>query len=148
VKRNLGDGYELDDDRERVDVDAVHEYLSGESYWAKGRPRSEVERLVRESTRVVGLYKDGAQIGFCRALSDGVSFAYLADVYVLDEHRGRGLGLELVREMVENGPHAQRKWLLHTRDMHRLYAKLGFGVPGERVMERDLSRAMTPERRP
>lgn len=148
MKRNLGDGYELDDDRERVDVDAVHEYLSGESYWAKGRPRAEVERLVRESTRVVGLYKDGAQIGFCRALSDGVSFAYLADVYVLDEHRGRGLGLELVREMVENGPHAQRKWLLHTRDMHRLYAKLGFGVPGERVMERDLSRAMTPERRP
>jgi GNAT superfamily N-acetyltransferase len=65
-----------------------------------------------------------------------MSFAYLADVYVLDEHRGRGLGLELVREMIDNGPYAGRTWLLHTRDMHRLYAKLGFGTPGERLMER------------
>jgi GNAT superfamily N-acetyltransferase len=136
VRRDLGDGYELDDDRSRVDVDAVHAYLSGVSYWAKGRPRAEVERLVRESQRVVGLYKDGAQIGFCRAASDGVSFVYLADVYVLEEHRGRGLGLELVREMVENGPYADRKWILHTRDMHRLYEKVGFGEPGERLMER------------
>jgi GNAT superfamily N-acetyltransferase len=140
VRRNLGNGYELDDDRERIDVDAVHAYLSGESYWAKGRPRSEVERLVRESRRVVGLYKDGAQIGFCRAASDDVSFVYLADVYVLDGHRGRGLGLELVREMVERGPYANRKWILHTRDMHALYAKLGFGAPGERLMERDPTR--------
>jgi ribosomal protein S18 acetylase RimI-like enzyme len=95
-----------------------------------------MERLVREAQRVVGLYKDGTQVGFCRAASDGMSFAYLADVYVLEEHRGRGLGLELVREMVENGPYADRKWLLHTRDMHRLYTKLGFGPPSERVMER------------
>jgi GNAT superfamily N-acetyltransferase len=95
-----------------------------------------MERLVRDASRVVGLYKDGDQIGFCRAYSDGASFAYLADVYVLDDHRGRGLGLELVREMVENGPYADRGWILHTRDMHRLYEKLGFGPPSERVMER------------
>ena len=136
MKRDLGDGYELDDDPDRIDVDAVHAYLGGISYWAKGRPREEQERLVREACRVVGLYKDGAQIGFCRAATDGASFVYLADVYVLDEHRGRGLGLELVREMVENGPDADRRWLLHTRDMHRLYEKLGFGPPSERVMER------------
>jgi GNAT superfamily N-acetyltransferase len=135
VKRDLGDGYELDDDRGRVDVDAVHAYIS-QSYWATGRPLAEMERLVREAQRVVGLYKDGVQIGFCRAVSDDMSFAYLADVYVLEEHRGRGLGFELVREMVENGPYADRKWILHTRDMHRLYAKLGFGPPSERVMER------------
>ena len=135
MKRDLGDGYELDDDPGRVDVDAVHAYIS-QSYWATGRPRTEMERLVRDAQRVVGLYKDGEQVGFCRAASDGMSFAYLADVYVLEEHRGRGLGLELVREMVENGPYADRKWLLHTRDMHRLYAKLGFGRPSERVMER------------
>ena len=135
MKRDLGDGYELDDDRERIDVEAVHAYLS-QAYWAMGRPRVEVERLVREARRVVGLYKDGAQVGFCRAFSDDMSFAYLADVYVLEEHRGRGLGLELVREMVDNGPYASRRWLLHTRDMHRLYAKLGFGEPGERLMER------------
>jgi GNAT superfamily N-acetyltransferase len=135
VRRDLGEGYELDDDRERVDVDAVHAYIS-QAYWAMGRPRTEVERLVGEAQRVVGLYKGGEQVGFCRAASDGMSFAYLADVYVLEEHRGRGLGLELVREMVENGPYASKRWLLHTRDMHRLYAKLGFGEPGERLMER------------
>jgi GNAT superfamily N-acetyltransferase len=140
VKRDLGDGYELDDDPVRIDVDAVHAYLGGVSYWAKGRPREEVERLVREACRVVGLYKDGEQIGFCRAATDGASFVYLADVYVLDEHRGRGLGLALVREMVEEGPYARRRWLLHTRDMHRLYAKLGFGEPGERLMERQPKR--------
>jgi GNAT superfamily N-acetyltransferase len=136
VTRALGDGYELDDDRDRVDIDAVHAYIGIVSYWAKGRSRAEMERLVRDASRVVGLYKDGDQIGFCRAYSDGASFAYLADVYVLDDHRGRGLGLELVREMVENGPYADRGWILHTRDMHRLYEKLGFGPPSERVMER------------
>jgi len=135
VKRQLDGGYELDDDRERVDIDAVHAYIS-QAYWALDRPRTEVERLVREAQRVVGLYKDGEQVGFCRAASDGMSFAYLADVYVLEEHRGRGLGLELVREMVDNGPYATKRWLLHTRDMHGLYAKLGFGEPGERLMER------------
>jgi GNAT superfamily N-acetyltransferase len=136
MRRELADGYELDDDSDRVDIDAVHAFISGESYWAQGRPRALVERLVREATRVVGLYKDGAQVGFSRAATDGATVVYLADVYVLAEHRGRGLGLELVREMVENGPLADRTWLLHTRDMHALYAKLGFGPPGDRLMER------------
>jgi GNAT superfamily N-acetyltransferase len=136
MRRQLADGYELDDDSDRVDIEAVHAFISGESYWAQGRPRAMVERLVREATRIVGLYKDGAQVGFSRAATDGATVVYLADVYVLAEHRGRGLGLELVREMVENGPLADRTWLLHTRDMHSLYAKLGFGPPGERLMER------------
>ncbi|HEU5476651.1 MAG TPA: GNAT family N-acetyltransferase [Gaiellaceae bacterium] len=136
MRRKLADGYELDDDPARVDIDAVHAYISGESYWAEGRSRDMVERLVREADRVVGLYRDGAQVGFSRAATDGAHVVYLADVYVLAEHRGRGLGLELVREMVDNGPFADRTWLLHTRDMHGLYAKLGFGPPGERLMER------------
>lgn len=136
MRRELADGYELDDDAGRVDIDAVHAFISGESYWAQGRSRALVERLVWEATRVVGLYKDGAQVGFSRAATDGATVVYLADVYVLAEHRGRGLGLELVREMVENGPLADRTWLLHTRDMHPLYAKLGFGPPGDRLMER------------
>jgi GNAT superfamily N-acetyltransferase len=134
--RALGDGYELDDDRDRVDVDAVHRFLAEESYWAKGRTREHVERLVREASCVVGLYLGGAQVGFCRAVSDDTSFAYLADVYVLPEHRGRGLGEELVREMVDRGPYAQRAWLLHTSDMHPLYRKLGFAAPSPKVMER------------
>ena len=133
--RDLGEGFELDDDPARVDLDAVHAFLTN-AYWAEGRPRTEVERLVNEAQRVVGLYKDGVQVGFCRCATDGMSFAYLADVYVLPEHRGKGLGVELVREMVEGSRYTHVKWLLHTRDAHALYAKLGFGEPGERLMER------------
>jgi GNAT superfamily N-acetyltransferase len=135
MRRELGEGYELDDDPARIDLDAVHSYLTT-SYWAEGRSRDEVERLVREAQRVVGLYADGRQVGFCRAVSDGASVTYLADVYVLPEHRGRGLGVELVREMIDNGPYAARRWLLHTRDAHELYRRFGFGAPGERLMER------------
>ena len=91
---------------------------------------------MREASRVVGLYRDGRQVGFARAVTDGVSIAYLADVYVLPEFRGRGLGVELVREIVEGSPFADRKWLLHTADAHGLYARFGFGPPSERVLER------------
>jgi GNAT superfamily N-acetyltransferase len=136
VKRDLGGGYELDDDAARIDAGAVHAYISGESYWAHGRPFELQARLIREARRVVGLYRHGEQVGFCRAAGDGVSVMYLADVYVLPEHRGRGLGVELVREMVERGPYANVRWMLHTSDAHELYAKLGFGAPGARLMER------------
>jgi GNAT superfamily N-acetyltransferase len=82
------------------------------------------------------VYHDGRQIGFARAVDcDAAGFVYLADVYVLDEHRGRGLGVELVEEIVERGPFAGRRWVLHTRDMHSLYEKFGFG-PNVRLMER------------
>jgi ribosomal protein S18 acetylase RimI-like enzyme len=137
VRRELAEGLQLDDDPGRVDVDAVHDYLANESDWAKGRPRAVVERLVREAQRVVGLYDNGRQVGFARAFTDGVSLVYLADVYVLPEYRGRGLGTELVREIVENGPYADVRWILHTRDAHGLYRKLGFREASERVMERD-----------
>jgi GNAT superfamily N-acetyltransferase len=135
-RRGLGDGFELDDDRERIDLREVHRFLCDESYWATGRPYAVQERLVREAARVVGLYHEGRQIGFCRAASDGTSFAYLADVYVLKEFRGRGLGEALVREMVDRGPHSGLGWLLHTTNMHALYRKLGFDAPGPKVMER------------
>jgi GNAT superfamily N-acetyltransferase len=94
MKRGLEGGYELDDDPARIDVDAVHAFLT-QSYWAEGRSRETVERLVLEAQRVVGLYHEGRQVGFCRAVSDDASLTYLADVYVLEEHRGRGLGVEL-----------------------------------------------------
>ncbi len=136
MRRELGDGFELDDDRARIDRDAVHAYLGGESYWAAGRTRERQDELIDASHRVVGLYRDGRQVGFARAVDcDAAGFVYLADVYVLEECRGRGLGLELVREIVVNGPYAERRWVLHTRDMHALYRKLGFG-PNERLMER------------
>jgi GNAT superfamily N-acetyltransferase len=136
MRRELADGIELDDDPSRIDVGAVHDFLSNHAYWAEGRSRETVERTVREASRVVGLYADGRQIGFARAFTDGVAAVYLADVYVLPEHRGRGLGVELVREMVEGSPLTDRKWLLHTRDAHDLYRRFGFGAPSERVMER------------
>ncbi len=136
MMRALPGGFELDDDPGRIDVVAVHRYLSEESYWAAGRSFETVARLVREAARVVGLYRGGAQVGFGRAVSDGIAVAYLADVYVLAEYRGQGLGEELVRELVELGPLANVRWLLHTRDAHSLYARVGFGPPGERLMER------------
>jgi GNAT superfamily N-acetyltransferase len=136
MRRELGDGFELDDDPSRVDVAEVHRFISEESYWGKGRPLQTQERLVREASRVVGLYHEDRQVGFARAVTDRVAFVYLADVYVLDEFRGRGFGLALAREMVEGAAFADRKWLLHTGDAHELYAKLGFGPPSERLMER------------
>ncbi len=116
TRRDLGDGFELDDDKQRVDLVEVHRYLCDESYWAAGRPFDVQERLVRDAARIVGLYQGERQIGFCRAYTDDVSFAYLADVYVLTEFRGRGFGEELVREMVDNGPFATNRWLLHTTE--------------------------------
>ena len=136
MRRELEDGFELDDAKDRIDLDEIHRFLSEEAYWALGRPRHVQERLVREATRVVGLYHGDRQVGFCRAASDGVSFVYLADVYVLPEYRGRGLGEELLREMIERGPLADRRWLLHTSNMHPLYRKFGFDVPDAKVMER------------
>jgi GNAT superfamily N-acetyltransferase len=136
MRRSLSDGYELDDDARRVDVGVVHRYLSDESYWAAGRARETVERLVTEASRVVGVYRDGQLVGFCRVVSDDVTFAFLFDVFVLPEHRGHGLGVELVREAVELGPHRDLSWFLGTRDAHTLYERFGFGIPDERWMVR------------
>jgi GNAT superfamily N-acetyltransferase len=140
VIRDLGDGLQLDDDKDRIDAAEVHRFLSEDAYWAIGRPRETVDRLIREASRVVGVYDGDRQIGFCRAFTDGLALAYLADVYVLPEYRGRGLGEELVREMVENGPFAHVKWILHTEDMHPLYRKFGFTEPNYKVLERPATR--------
>jgi len=136
VRREVGDGLELDDDEGRIDRAEVHRWLSEVSYWAAGRPRGTQDRLIDDAQRVVGLYDGDRQIGFCRAASDGVSFVYLADVYVLEEYRGRGLGEALVRFMIDESPYADVRWLLHTTNMHPLYRKLGFAEPDYKVMER------------
>ena len=136
MKRDLGGGYELDDDPARLDREAVYRYLSGESYWAKGRARDVQDALIEGAARVVGLYHHDEQVGFTRTLSDGHAQSYLADVYVLEEHRGRGLGVELVRFSVDEGPFAETKWFLHTSDAHDLYRKFGFAEPGDKALER------------
>ena len=137
MRKTLAGGNELDDDRSRVDRAAVHAYIGGVSYWAKGRPREVMDGLIDRAARVVGLYAgDGAQVGFTRTVDAPDAFlVYLADVYVLDDHRGSGLGVELVRFTIDEGPYADRRWLLHTKDAHALYEKFGFG-PNERVAER------------
>ena len=135
MRRELPGGYELDDDPARLDLDAIWAFLSTEAYWGRTRTRELFERQAREAAQVIGLYLRERQVGLEHAFTDDV-VAYLADVYVLSEHRGRGFGVELVRAMVEEGPLRDLRWLLHTRDAHALYAKFGFGPPGERVMER------------
>ncbi|HXP28445.1 MAG TPA: GNAT family N-acetyltransferase [Solirubrobacteraceae bacterium] len=151
MRRELDGGFELDDDRARIDIDEVHRFISTESYWGLGRSRELVERTVAGSARVVGLYdgsESGRQIGFARAISDGVSLAYLADVYVLEPYRGRGLGLELVREIVERS-FGRVRWMLHTADAQRLYLKLGFSedAPPYKLMERSASLAASDQAR-
>ncbi|HEY2602435.1 MAG TPA: GNAT family N-acetyltransferase [Thermoleophilaceae bacterium] len=136
MTRQLEGGFELDTERSRVDLDEVARFLSEDSYWARGRSRETMERLLREAQLVVGIYKDGRQAAFCRVVTDGVAFAYLADVYVHPDFRGRGLGVELVRAAVENGPYSDVRWLLGTEDAHSLYEKVGFRVPSPRIMER------------
>ena len=136
MRRELPGGYELDDDRDRVDVDMVHRYLSEEAYWVRGRDRDTIERLVRESTRVIGAYRGDEQVGFARVISDGTSMAWLGDVFVIEGHRGHGLGVELVREAVEHPEHRDVVWFLNTRDAHSLYARFGFEAPSDRTMVR------------
>ena len=135
-RRALSDGYELDDDPARIDIDIVHRYISEDSYWARGRTRERQAELNRAAARVVGCYGKGRQLGYARAISDGVSLAYLADLFVLPEARGRGLGAEIVRELVEQGPLASLRWLLHTEDAHGLYEQFGFRAPTRSVLER------------
>lgn len=136
MRREVGDGYEVDDDRSRIDLDAVYRYLSEEAYWVPGRSRETIARLIRESTHVIGAYLGEEQVGFARVVTDGVSFAWLGDVFVLEPHRGHGLGTELVREAVEFPGHRDVYWYLNTRDAHRLYEKFGFEPAGPGTMVR------------
>jgi GNAT superfamily N-acetyltransferase len=127
MRRELDGGYELDDDPNRVDVDTVFRFLNEEAYWARGRTRETIERLVHGSTRVIAAYTpDGELVGFCRVMSDASNMAWLGDVFVLEPHRGRGVGVELVREAVEDPRFRDCLWYLNTRDAHDLYERFGF----------------------
>lgn len=118
--------YEIDTDPARIDLDVTHKFLSEEAYWSKGVPREILERAVGNSM-VFGAYRDGAQAGFVRVVSDKATFAWICDVFVLPEHRGQGLGKYLM-ECVTAHPELQglRRWMLATRDAHGLYAQYGF----------------------
>jgi GNAT superfamily N-acetyltransferase len=130
--------YDLDDDPQRVDLDTVWAFLSEDAYWHRWRTRHDVERQLAGAWRMVGAYdtSTGQLVGFARALSDGVALAYLADVFVLPEHRGNGLGKRLVAAMIDDGPGAGFRWMLHTADAHGLYQQFGFGPPTTDCLER------------
>ena len=135
--------FELDDEPGRVDADAVWAFLSTGAYWGRWRTRADLDRQLAAAWRVVGAYRvpSGEQVGFARAISDGVAFAYLADVFVLPSARGAGLGTALVRTMVDAGPGADFRWALHTEDAHGLYGKFGFAEPDARYLERSPRRS-------
>ena len=123
------DGYTVSSDRARLDVDAIHAFLT-RCYWSTGIPRETVARALAHSLGF-GLYApDGAQVGFVRVLTDSATFAYLCDVYVLEAHRGRGLGEWLIAFVLADPALADlRRICLTTRDAHGLYEKFGFAVP-------------------
>ncbi len=135
--------YEVDDDPARIDAAAAVAFLTTEAYWARWRGADDIKKQIAEAWRVVGAYDEkGAMVGLARAFGDGGS-AYLADVYVLREHRGAGLGKAIVRLMIEDGPGAGWRWMLHTSDAHGLYRGFGFLPPDDRFLERP---ADTPRR--
>lgn len=119
------DDYTISDDPARLDLDAIHGFLS-RSYWSPGIPRETVARAIANSL-CFGVYLHNAQVGFARLVTDRATFAYLADVFVLEPHRGRGLSRALMEVIVAH-PQVQglRRWLLATRDAHGLYRKFGF----------------------
>jgi GNAT superfamily N-acetyltransferase len=129
--------YVVSTDQARLDLDVIYGYLS-RSYWAAGRPREIVARSLHGSL-CFGLYHGERQVGLARVISDRATFAWLCDVFVLEEHRGEGLGVWLI-ETVLSHPELQglRRFLLATRDAHELYTRFGFAplAAPERWMER------------
>ncbi len=130
-------GFRLSFDPAELRLDVIHGFLAA-SYWSPGIPRETVARAIANSL-CVGAYAGGAQVGFARVVTDRASFAYLADVFVLEAHRGKGIARAMTRALHDH-PELQglRRWLLATRDAHPLYAGLGWqplDAP-ERFMQR------------
>ena len=128
---------ELSADPSRLDRDWVWRMLSTQAYWGLWRTRADVEAQLDSAWRLIGAYdSDGAQVGFARAVSDGVGFAYLADVIVEEAHRGHGIGKQLVAAMIDDGPGSSFRWTLFTLDAHGLYEQFGFVPPDATAMVR------------
>jgi GNAT superfamily N-acetyltransferase len=128
--------YSISSDPSRLDIPAIHAFLA-RSYWSPGIPLATVERAIANSL-AFGVFQGQAQVGFARVITDRATFAYLADVYILEEHRGQGLGRRLVETVLAH-PDLQglRRFMLATRDAHGLYADFGFKALAapDRLME-------------
>jgi GNAT superfamily N-acetyltransferase len=117
---------EISTDRDRIDRDLVHRFLSEDSYWARTRTREENDRII-EASLCFGAYEDGRQIGHARVISDTASFAYLGDVFVVPEARGRGVGKALMEAVLAHpAVRGVRRFALVTDDAHALYEQFGF----------------------
>lgn len=134
------DGFSITTDKALLDIDMIHSYLSKESYWAMNVPRDVVERSITGS-ECFGIYHDQKQIGFARVITDKATFAYLADVFIVDPFRGKGLSKWLL-EVIHAHPELQglRRWMLGTRDAHTLYEQFGWCRFGEEQMKRFMQR--------
>ena len=130
--------YSISTDRNRLDIRVIHDFISNQSYWAQGRPLETVQRSLDNSLNF-GLHENDRLIGFARVVTDYATFAWIADVFVLPEHRGQGLSKWLM-EVIVSHPDLQgfRRWVLATKDAHSLYAGFGFIAlhRPERWMER------------
>lgn len=122
----MDDQYKISTDKSLLNVALIHQFLGQESYWAQNIPVETVQRSI-DSSLCFGIYQGDQQVGFARIISDQATFAYLADVFVLPEHRGKGLSKRLL-ETISNWPGLQglRRWILVTRDAHTLYEQFGF----------------------
>ena len=118
--------FEIDTKRSRLDIDLIHAFLNEKSYWANGRSKTTIERSIRNSVSF-GIYEGSKQIGFARVITDFATFAWIADVFVIEEYRGKGLSKWLM-EVILNHPKLQgfRRWVLATKDAHDLYRRYGF----------------------
>jgi N-acetylglutamate synthase-like GNAT family acetyltransferase len=138
--------YSIDTDRTRLDLDFIHRFLSSEAYWSLGIPRDLVERAI-SSSLCFGAYDGDVQVGFARVVTDYATFGYVADVFVVVDHRGQGIG-RLLMSAITSHPHLQRlrRWMLVTRDAHELYRGFGFHEleNPSRCMERVRKNAYAP----
>ncbi len=127
--------YAIDTNRQRLDMASITAWLQG-TYWAATRPVEDMERSWENSAVVAGVYKGEEPVGFARVVSDLATVAYLADVFIVPEHRGRGLGKWLVESLLSHPYLRGVKWLLHTRDAHGLYRQFGFQAAPVSFLER------------
>lgn len=127
-RRTVVGEFEIDDDLVRIDRDVAWKFLSTDAYWARWRVRADLETQLDRAWRVLGAYRrdTGEMVGFARVVSDGVSFAYLADVFVLPAARGSGLGKAIVAALLDDERAARMRWTLFTGDAHALYGQFGF----------------------
>ncbi len=118
--------YTISTDKSQLDILLIQQFLSQESYWAQNVPVEIVQRSI-ENSLCFGVYLQDQQVGFARVITDQATFAYLSDVFILPEHRGKGLSKKLI-ETISNWPSLQglRRWVLATRDAHTLYEQFGF----------------------